>query len=106
MRLIAMGGEALAEGFALLGFETWANATPEDVEQVITDLLRSQERALVFLEHGLSRCKLQCVDRIRREGGHVVITEVPPIRTPEDYHPPVEDLVLRILGPSALEERK
>ena len=35
MRLIVMGGDALTEGFALLGFESFTNPTAENVEQVI-----------------------------------------------------------------------
>jgi len=31
------------------------------------------------------------------------VTEVPPLHAPEAYHPQVEELVLRVLGPSALE---
>ena len=31
--------------------------------------------------------------------------EIPPLDAPESYRPPVEALVTRVLGPSALEER-
>lgn len=104
MRLIAMGGEALAEGFALLGFETYPNATAEQVDEVVTSLIRTQEKALLFLEDGLADCT-PCLDRVRREGGRIIITAVPPIDSPESYRPPVEELVERVLGPSALEDK-
>lgn len=105
MRIIAMGGEALTEGFTLLGFETYANATPDDVENTLTELLGHKEKALVFLEHGLARAGSPALNRVRREGGRIVVTEVPPLHAPSDYQPPVEKLVLRVLGPSALKER-
>ncbi len=105
MRIIAMGSQALIEGFGLLGFETHTNAKPEDVERILTELLRTKEKALVFLEHGLARCGTACLERVRREGGQIVVTEVPPLHAPKDYRPPVEDLVTRVLGPSALEDR-
>ena len=105
MRLIAIGGEALAEGFALLGFETLAGPDSEEVEALIEQLLRSGERALVFLEDGLLDRESESLNQVRREGGRVVVTEVPPLESPADYHPRVEDLVRRVLGPSALEDR-
>ena len=106
MRIIAMGGEALAEGFALLGAETYANPSAEEVEAVLDGLRRGADKAMVYLQHDLARLDLPALARIRREGGRVVVTEVPLLHDPEAYRPPVEDLVLRVLGPDALEERK
>ena len=105
MRIIAMGGQALIDGFALLGCETHANATPDDVERVLLELLRRKEKAILFLEESISRGGGPNLERVRSEGGDIVISEIPPLRAPEDYHPPVEELVTRILGPSALEEK-
>jgi len=105
MRIIAMGSQALIEGFALLGCETHADASSEDVERILAELSRDKEKALIFLEHSLSRAGGPNLARVRKEGGHVVVSEVPPLHAPEDYKPPVEELVTRVLGPSALEER-
>ena len=105
MRMIAFGGAGLAEGFALLGFEVHSDATGEDVEQVLSGLIQEQEQALVFLESGLAESDSPSLDRVRREGGRIVVTEIPPLHAPADYHPPVEELVLRVLGPGALETR-
>jgi vacuolar-type H+-ATPase subunit F/Vma7 len=106
MRIIALGSQALAEGFALLGAETHADATPEDVERVLKGLVRAREKALVFIEHTLARADIPSLGQVRREGGRIVVSEVPPLHTPADYRPPVEELVTRVLGPSALEERE
>jgi len=103
MRLIAMGGAALAEGFALLGFETRVEATRDDVESVLAELIRTKEHALVVLEHGLARTETPNLERVRREGGRIVVTEIPPLHAPADYRPPVEDLVRRVLGSRVLE---
>lgn len=103
-RLIVMGSPALTEGFALIGFETWSNGTEEDVEKLLEELERGQEKALVFLEPALSRCQSARLSRVRAESSRIVITEVPPLHAPSDYHPAVEDLVAKILGQSALEE--
>ncbi|MDX1644383.1 MAG: V-type ATP synthase subunit F [Thermoanaerobaculia bacterium] len=106
IRIIAMGSEALLEGFALLGVETLANPTPEQVEELLGSLIESDGRALVFLEHKLAQQGGTALDRIRREGGRIVISEIPPLQSPADYRPPVEDLVLRVLGSAALERQE
>ncbi|QBQ53135.1 V-type ATP synthase subunit F [Nitrosococcus wardiae] len=105
-RLIVMGSPALTEGFALIGFETWPNATEDDVEKLLEELEKSQEKALVLLEPGLSRGQSGRLSRVRAESPRIIITEVPPLQAPGDYHPAVEDLVTKVLGQSALEEKK
>ncbi|MDZ7751312.1 MAG: V-type ATP synthase subunit F [Gammaproteobacteria bacterium] len=104
-RIIAMGSEALLEGFALLGVETVADPSPHEVEELLRGLAASDARALVFLEHQVAREAGQALEDIRREGGRIVISEIPPLEAPADYRPPVEDLVIRVLGASALEKR-
>ena len=104
MRMIALGGAALAQGFALLGFETRPDATVEDLEQVLQELLRSDAKALVIVEHSLAEAGGPAFRRVRAEGGRIVISEVPPLHAPADYRPPVEALVRRVLGPNALEK--
>ena len=103
-RLIAMGSSALMEGFALIGFETRPDASASDVEKLLADLLRHQRRALIFLEPGLARSGGPLLQKVRSEGGRIVITEVPPLQAPGEYHPEVEDLVINLLGRGALEE--
>lgn len=103
-RLIAMGSSALMEGFALIGFETWPEAGEDDVEQVLAELVRCRRRALIFLEPRLARCGGAMLQKVRNQGGRIVITEVPPLQAPGEYHPEVEDLVVSLLGSGALEE--
>ena len=105
MRLIAVGGAALVQGFALLGAETYEDATGEDLERVLADVLRGRDQALIFGERGLVARGGRNLDRVRREGGRIIVSEIPPLDAPESYRPPVEALVTRVLGPSALEER-
>jgi vacuolar-type H+-ATPase subunit F/Vma7 len=102
--MIVMGDPSLTDGFALVGFEAWPNATPEQLEAVLEELLRRRQPALVLVEPALARCQCPVLRRVREEGGHIVVTEVPPLHTPHDYHPVIEDLVVSILGPSALKE--
>ncbi|KFI22257.1 V-type ATP synthase subunit F [Nitrosococcus oceani] len=104
-RLIVMGSPALTEGFALIGFETWPNGTEEDVDRLLEELEKGKEKALLLLEPGLSRCLSGRLSRVRAESSHILVTEVPPLHAPGDYHPAVEDLVAKVLGQSALEEK-
>ena len=104
-RLIAMGSAALMEGFAVIGFETWPDAVPQDVESVLATLSRGKERALVLLEPSLARTGTPALQRLRREGGRIVVVEVPPLQAPQAWRPEVEDLVVGFLGPGALEQR-
>lgn len=103
-RMIALGAAPLMEGFALIGFETYSNASPAQLEELLEQLVRSDTRALVLLEEGLARSAGPWLNRVRNEGGNIVVTEVPALHQAQAYHPQVEDLVTAILGASALEE--
>ena len=92
-RLIAMGGAALMQGFALIGFETWPDADEATVERVLTEVLRKRQRALVLLEPHLARCDCAALRIVLTEGGRVVVSEIPPLAAPNDYHPVVDDLL-------------
>jgi vacuolar-type H+-ATPase subunit F/Vma7 len=101
-RMIVMGSAALTQGFAMIGFETWADATDAELDEVLTELLQTNQNALVLLEPYLARCSCSSLAKVRNEGGRIVVTEIPPLEMPEDYHPEVEDLVCSVLGPDAL----
>lgn len=104
-RMIALGSSALMEGFALIGFETMPDATEEDLEAVLAELVTSNQRAMLIVERYLVHSNGRWLNQVRNEGGRIVIAEVPELQAPANYHPPVEDLVESILGPQALEER-
>lgn len=103
MRLIFLGSAALAEGFALTGFEIFPNATVDTVEKVLAEVLKRKEKALIFVEDSLSRQPPPSFLRARNESDRIVITEIPPLHTPENYQPLVEALVERVLGPTVLQ---
>lgn len=102
-RLIALGSAALMEGFALIGFETFADPAPELVEKILQDLLRGQQAALVVIEQSLALHPGRHLLRAQSEGGRIVITEIPEIHLSGEYHSRVENLVQSILGADALE---
>jgi vacuolar-type H+-ATPase subunit F/Vma7 len=102
-RMIALGSAALMEGFALIGFETHADPTPESIEDLLQELQRTQQSALIVIEQSLARDPGRHLQRAQREGGRIVITEIPEIGMSGSYHSRVESLVQSLLGPAALE---
>ena len=105
-RMIALGSAPLMEGFALIGFETYADPAPETVEQLMQELQRNQQAALVVIEQSLALHPGRHLQRAQSEGGRIVITEIPDIHLSGGYHSRVESLVQNLLGSTALEAQK
>ncbi|MBI1173864.1 MAG: hypothetical protein GC139_01210 [Sideroxydans sp.] len=102
-RMIALGSAALMEGFELIGFETYPEPTAETLENVFRELLHRQQAALVVIEQSLAQNPGHHLMRAQREGGRIIITEIPEIHMSGGYHSRVETLVQSILGAAALE---
>ncbi len=101
-RLVVLGSAGLAEGFRLVGAEVHADADAAALDRVLEDLTRSGDAALVLLESTLARVGSPWLERLRNEGGRIVITELPPLPSPEAYAPAVDEVVQTVLGPDAL----
>jgi vacuolar-type H+-ATPase subunit F/Vma7 len=105
-RMIALGSPALMDGFALIGFETYADPAPETIEKLMQELLHNQQAALVVIEQSLARNPGRYLLRAQRESGRIVITEIPEIHLSGNYHSRVESLVQNALGPASLEAQQ
>jgi len=101
-RLVVLGSAGLANGFRLIGAEVHADADPATVETVLEQLARSGDAALVLLETPLAHASGPWLNRLRNEGGRIVITELPSLPSPQDYAPAVDEVVRAVLGPDAL----
>ncbi len=101
-RLVVLGSAGLAEGFSLIGAEVYADADAAKVEEVLGQLVKSGDEALVLLETRLAHAGGHWLNRLRNEGGRIVVTELPPLAAPYDYAPAVDDVVRAVLGPEAL----
>lgn len=99
-----MGSSALMDGFALLGMETFPDASVTELEQVLTQLLRDKQRAMIYLQQDLAQSELPVLDKIRNEGGDILISEIPDILSAHNYQAPVDKLLTRVLGASAAQE--
>jgi vacuolar-type H+-ATPase subunit F/Vma7 len=98
MRILAIGNQALMDGFALLGIETYADISLPRLESLLTELQRSKQRALVYLQQNLADSELPILQLLRSEGGDILISVVPDILSADDYHAPVDQLISRVLG--------
>ncbi|KXX64800.1 V-type ATP synthase subunit F [Marichromatium gracile] len=76
-RLVFIGDERLADGFRLIGFEAHENPAPETVERLLRGLLRARAKALVVVDDALMAADIPSLQRIRREGGRIVVVAVP-----------------------------
>jgi len=101
-RLVVLGSAGLTEGFSLIGAEVHADADAAKVEEVLGQLVRSGGEALVLLESSLAHAGGHWLNRLRNEGGRIVVTELPSLSTPRDYAPAVDEVVRAVLGPEAL----
>lgn len=101
-RLVVLGSAGLTEGFSLIGAEVHADADHATVERVLGELVAQGAEALVLLEGRLAHGSGEWLNRLRNEGGRIVVTELPPLATPQDYAPAVDDVVRMVLGPEAL----
>jgi vacuolar-type H+-ATPase subunit F/Vma7 len=101
-RLVVLGSAGLAGGFGLVGAEVHADADAATVEAVLEQLVKSGDEALVLLETHLAHSGGYWLNRLRNEGGRIVITELPPLQAPQDYAPAVDEVVRAVLGPEVL----
>jgi vacuolar-type H+-ATPase subunit F/Vma7 len=101
-RLVVLGSAGLASGFSLIGADVYADADAATVEAVLEQLAKSGDEALVLLETHLAHGGGYWLNRLRSEGGRIVITELPPLPAPHDYAPAVDEVVRTVLGPEAL----
>lgn len=102
-RMIAIGPADLVQGFKLIGFETVPDASPEDMDRLLNELLDTRQRALVLLETNLSRSDSAVLHRVRTRSARIVLAELPQLGTPREYRSPVEHQIARVLGPGILE---
>ena len=79
-RMLFLGDESLADGFRLIGFETYPDPEPAVVDQIFTDLIRRGDKAFAIVDEALMRAKIPGLERVRSEGGRVVVAAVPRLR--------------------------
>jgi len=103
-RLLFLGEQALAQGFALIGFETWPDASVAQLDEVLNSLRHEPRGAFVVIDQQLAAADSQLLPRIAAEGRHVVVIEVPSLADPQGFHLDIDDQVQALLGEQRVED--
>jgi vacuolar-type H+-ATPase subunit F/Vma7 len=103
-RLVVLGSAGLTDGFSLIGAEVYPQADQATVEEVLESLVKQGAEALVLLETSLAHGAGPWLNRLRHEGGSILITELPALNAPQDYTPAVDEIVRNVLGAEAMKE--
>lgn len=97
-RMLFLGADSLADGFRLIGFETHANPSAEDVDQVFRQLRQSRDKAFVVVDDAVMRSDAANLAQVRREGGRIVVVSVPPLAGPVELESEVADRLQAMFG--------
>lgn len=96
--MLFLGDGSLADGFRLIGFETFPDPTPEDVDRIIRALLVGRGNAFVVVDDRIMRSGAPSLRQVRQEGGRIVITAVPRLNEPPRLHGDVADRLAIMFG--------
>lgn len=97
-RMLFLGADSLADGFRLIGFETYANPNPDDVDQLFRDLRTSRDKAFVVVDDDVMRSGAANLEQVRREGGRIVVVSVPPLAGPVALESEVAERLAAMFG--------
>jgi vacuolar-type H+-ATPase subunit F/Vma7 len=104
--MLFLGDDSLADGFRLVGFETLANPQPADVERLFRDMLKRGNKAFVIVDDQLMQAGLPSLERVRAEGGRIVVASVPRLKEPQRLASDVADRLDAMFGKAAGEDRR
>ncbi|MCW8907390.1 MAG: ATPase [Sedimenticola sp.] len=97
-RMLFMGEAALTEGFRLIGFETWADATRQELDELLQGLLKKRQKAFIVLGQALAGCDSALLQQVRAEGGRIIVTQVPSLADPDNFQCEIDDRLQILLG--------
>ena len=97
-RQLFVGDASLATGFRLAGFEVFPDAGIDRLEQLLNELKNSRTSAFVVIDQQLASSDSRILAEVRREGGRILLTQVPPLTHPEQMKSSVDDHIRQLLG--------
>jgi vacuolar-type H+-ATPase subunit F/Vma7 len=98
IRNIFVGSHALTDGFRLIGFETLTDPSTSSLDELLSQLLQERQRALLIIEQSVNRVGSKLLDQIRKEGGHIILSEVPSLHDPEAFHSELDEQLKKLTG--------
>ena len=97
-RQLFLGDASLASGFRLAGFEVFPDADIDRLEQLLGQLRSTRSAAFVVIDQRLARSDSRILEEVRREGGRILLTQVPPLTNPEQMKSSVDAHIRQLLG--------
>jgi vacuolar-type H+-ATPase subunit F/Vma7 len=97
-RLLFLGEASLADGFRLIGFETRPDPSPQEVDLLLRELCRNRQKAFVVVDDQLMRAGLPQLERVRNEGGRILVIAVPRLNAPPVLASEVADRLTALFG--------
>jgi vacuolar-type H+-ATPase subunit F/Vma7 len=99
-RMLFLGDESLADGFRLIGFETFPDPPVSEVDRIFRELQRGKEDAFVIVDDRIMQSSAPELAAVRSEGGRIVVVAVPALKAPPRLSSDVADRVQRMFGNS------
>lgn len=96
--LYFLGDAALANGFRLAGFEVYPDADVAAVEHLLRRLIDARSHAFVIVDHRLAESDSKLLEHVRLEGGRILLTQVPPLSSPDAMHSAIDERIALLLG--------
>ena len=97
-RQLFLGDALLATGFRLAGFKVYPDANAAQLDQLLDKLLTARTPAFIVIDQKLAESGSKRLEAVRREGGRILLTQVPPLNHPEQMHSSVDDRIQQLLG--------
>lgn len=97
-RQVFLGEASLATGFRLAGFEVYPDADVDQLDRMLERLQADRTHAFVVIDHQLADAGSRRLDEVRREGGRILVTQVPALTAPDDMHGSVDRYIQQLLG--------
>ena len=105
-RMLFLGDDSLADGFRLIGFETFPSPEPAEVDRVFRDLIRAQAKAFAIVDDRIMAQDIPALAQVRREGGRIVVVAIPPVKDPPKLTSEVATRLQALFGTSNMTSRE
>jgi vacuolar-type H+-ATPase subunit F/Vma7 len=105
-RMLFLGDDSLADGFRLIGFETFPSPETAEVERVFRDLIRAQAKAFAIVDDRLMAQDIPALTQVRREGGRIVVVAIPALKDPPKLTSEVAQRLQALFGTSTMTSRE
>lgn len=105
-RFVVLASAPVAVGFGLLGIESIADATEDELEQLLEKLVTHRQSAMVFVEENLARGGGRWLTYVRDQSTSVILVEIPGLKGAQEHESAIEGLIRVALGLSSTEPRR